>query len=379
MIDRTILRIICFFLVIAGVLVVVTVLAVRNINRSVATSDWVNHTHATISEAQDLLSAVHAGDSALRTYVITGDTRDQTAARSAWAEVAEHLEVVTALTRNDAGPRAQLATITPMVQRRIDAATELVTRRPAQSEAIAALQAIDSGGASLPEIARQIQNLKSDQMALLAEQDSQSFLQAQATRWTVWSGLALNVLLLAGVVWLIRDDLAARRRAALALETANQQLEEKVRERTAELVVVNEQLSTENLERQWANHALEHQLRYDRLIVDSIGDLVLVLTKVLNISRVNPPVVRVTGLEPPALINRPLSSIVRLTTKPGAGAPLIDPIAHALRSGHELRDAPAVVIDREGKEIPARLTFCPLRDSNKIVGGVTILNLQRKS
>ena len=58
-------------------------------------------------------------------------------------------------------------------------------------------------------------------------------------------------------------------------------------DRTAELASTNATLSTENLERQWANQALEHQLRYNHLIVDSINDLVFVLTKALNISRVN--------------------------------------------------------------------------------------------
>ena len=53
----------------------------------------------------------------------------------------------------------------------------------------------------------------------------------------------------------------ARRRAVTTLETANRDLDAKVRERTAELVASNEQLTIENLERRWANQALEHQHR----------------------------------------------------------------------------------------------------------------------
>jgi hypothetical protein len=52
-------------------------------------------------------------------------------------------------------------------------------------------------------------------------------------------------------------------------------------------------------ERRWASRALEHQLRYNQLIIDSIGELVFVLTKVLKISRVNPIVQAVMKQLPP--------------------------------------------------------------------------------
>lgn len=375
--DRTIRRIIIAFALIATVSIGVAIFAVKNINRSVATSDWVNHTHAVILESQDLLASLRAGDAAMRTFFLTGDARDQAAARAEFTAVSEHLEILSALTRSDSAQNAQVAGLAPLVQTRVQLASDLAGRRPTQAEAVSSLVAIDSGTASIGEIERRIDKLKSDQMALLAQQDTASYLQAQATRWTVWTGVGLNFLLLLGAAWLIRDDIEARRRAAAALESANQHLDRKVQERTAELVTANEQLANENLERQWANQALEHQLRYDQLIVNSIGDLVFVLTKVLNISRINPAVVEMTGFDPPALINRPIADIVRLTASGTAGSPMVDPIAHALRSGHELRDASAVVKDRRGVETPARLTVCPLRDGNKVVGGVVIVEVDR--
>ena len=72
--------------------------------------------------------------------------------------------------------------------------------------------------------------------------------------------------------------------------------------------------------RDWANQALEHQRRYDELIVNSIADLVFVFTKALNISRVNPAVVHFTGRQPKDLVNSPLSRTVRLTLGTAAAA-----------------------------------------------------------
>ena len=145
-----------------------------------------------------------------------------------------------------------------------------------------------------------------------------------------------------------------------------------MRERTAELASTNDRLTAENLERRWGNQALEHQLRYNDLIVNSLSDLVFVLTKATNVSRVNPAVVHLTGLETSQLINQPLARFVRLAST-GGETPLIDPIPRALKEGHDLRDLRGFIEDKRGRKTPVRFTLFPLRDRDKVVGGVVIL------
>jgi len=187
----------------------------------------------------------------------------------------------------------------------------------------------------------------------------------------------LDVLLLGGALWLIRDDIAARRRAAAALTEANVQLDAKVRERTTELTSANARLALENLERQWANQALEHQNHYNELIIDSINDLVLVLTKTLKISRVNSAVPHLTGWESVDLINQPLSRFVEVAASDsGAGSALADPLAQALRSGRDLRAQPATIEDKRGRRLRGRFSLFPLRDRDKVVGGVVTFQLE---
>ena len=111
----------------------------------------------------------------------------------------------------------------------------------------------------------------------------------------------------------MRDDLAARRRNNQILEQANATLEARVRERTAELVKSNSELKEENLERRWSHEALEHQLRYSQLIVNSVDELVFVVSRALNISRINPAVSRVTQWEPQELIAQSLRRALQLT------------------------------------------------------------------
>jgi CHASE3 domain sensor protein len=377
--DQTIRRVLAFFLLISVVLLVVAIEAVRNINRSAASSDWVNHTHAVILEAEGLLSSVRAGDGAMRTYVMTGDARDQAACREAFAQVAEHIEVAKALTRNEPAQSQQMLQLEALAAKRADTVREILTARQLENaEAVRKLLAADNGGETVSEIQRKVEKLKADEMALLAERDTAAYAQAQTTRWTVWVGVILDVLLLAGAAWLIRDDLAARRQAATALQEANQQLDAKVRERTTELAAANAQLALENLERQWTNQSLEHQLRYNQLIINSINDLVFVLTKGTKISRINPAAVHLIGLEAADLINQPLSRFVQLVNESGSKfAPLIDPIVIALKEGRDLRDQTAVLLDRRGRQTRVNFTLFPLRDRDKVVGGVVTLQLTR--
>jgi PAS domain S-box-containing protein len=375
--DKTIRRVAVFFLFIAAVLVAVAVMALRNVGKSVADSDWVNHTHAVILETEAVRSALLTADGLLHTYVLTGDARDMGACREALSDASENLDIAKALTRFEPEQNKQLAGIETLANKRAEFIQgALAARKAGDIATLREMLAADAGGTAIRDIQKAIDKLKGDELALLTDRDKASYLQAQATSWTVWTGVVLDVLLLAGAAWLVRDDLAARRLAASALQEANDQLEARVRERTAELGSANSRLSNENLERRWANHALEHQLRYNHLIVDSISDLVLVLTAALNISRVNPAVVRVTGLEPAELVNKPLSRVARLAPEANAAdAPLRDPIAQSLRDGRELQRRPAVVEDKRGRQMRALLSLFPLRDQDKVVGCVVTLQI----
>src|SRR5580700_5048908 len=93
-------RVVGLFVLMVAILVFITISAVRHIQETIKSNDWVNKTHAVIIEVNAVLSSLHAGDSALRTYLMTGDQRDQGAYRSAYAEMLEHLALAKALTKH---------------------------------------------------------------------------------------------------------------------------------------------------------------------------------------------------------------------------------------------------------------------------------------
>ncbi len=374
--DRTLRRVLVFFAVIAAVLVAVVAVSLRNLNRSVATSDWVNHTHALISELDALQPTLSAAEGELSRYLASGDPRDHAAYQDKFAELGERVDVITALTAgsDEAGPFGAIAEILARRARRASEVSSL--KRTGDTAALNLVLAGDATNDDHRELTRQIERFRERQTDLLSARDRASFQQAQTTRWTVLGGLGLDLLLLLGAAWLIRDDLAARRHAAAVLAQSNEQLEARVRERTAELTAANAKLAIQNLEERWAKQAIEHQNRYNLLIIDSISDAVFVVTKLMNISRLNPAAIHLTGFEPAELVDRPLARILALSQP---AKPTFDVLARTLVDGHELRDKPATLTPKDGPAVSVRLNVYPLRDRDKVVGGVVVLQVQSPS
>jgi len=375
--NKVFRRFVFLLLLVLAVLAFVIVRSLQNLNRSIASNDWVNHTHAEISEADAIEAGMEAAEAALRTYLLTGDQRDRVTCQEAFADLAGHVEVAKALTKGAPVENQQILQIETLLAQRASFARDLLKARDGASGAtVPQLLSGDTGAVAIHEIIRRLGDFKETENSLLAARDTAEYLQAQTTRWTELSGVALDVLLLAGAAWLVWDDLAARRRAVAALQEANTLLEVKVQERTAELTAANRRLTDQNLEGRWTNQALDHQLRYSQLIINSISDLVLVVTKALNISRINPAVTHLTGWNAADLVDRPLAHLVRFVREGEAKESLLfDPVAQALADGHDLRAQPALVTDSRGRQTPVHLHAYPVRDRDKVVGGVIVLQL----
>lgn len=371
--DKFLLRVCVLFLVILAVIVGTAVHALRALNRSVVSNDWVNQTHATIYQLENVLSTLRQADSLMRTYALTGDAADRRASREAFSRMHQHFDTVTALTRDDAAAQTTLRQLRAQAEAREAFAESIETARAAnRATQVQSLLATDAGGAAVAAIERGVATLRDAQFALLSERDHESYLQAQSTRWVVGLGIGVNLLLLAIVGWLLRTELALRRKVAATLADANAQLEVRVRERTAELTQSNQALRAENLARKWANASQEHQVRYNHLIVNAVNDLVFVVTKALTVTRINPAVVNLTARPDEEILTGPLAQVVRVAADPGTD---LDPLARALQEGREIHQLPVTVLARHDRTLPGQLTLLPLRDQDKVVGAIVVVQV----
>jgi CHASE3 domain sensor protein len=373
-------RVIGLFVLMLAILVFIALSAMKTLQEAKESSDRVNKTHAIILEINGVLSSLHAGDSALRAYLLTGDPRDQGAYRSAYAEVVEHLTVAKALTRSREEKelqKPQILKLENLISNRMNFTRSVVQARTQGGlDAARRLMAGHSDLESMSEIQFLVKNVTDQEKSLLRKRDQDSRLKALATRTTVFTGVLVNFVLLAFVAWLMRDALAARRRATLVLEEAGAQLEAKVRERTAELLKSNQSLKQENLERRWSGQALDHQLRYSQLIINSIDELVFVVSRALNISRINPAVSHQTNWEPQDLVAQSLDRVLRFNAEASAGSPPQNPVIFAMHEGREIQDRSALLLTKSGQTAPVRYSMVPLRDHDKVVAAVITVRMR---
>jgi len=373
--DKTLRAIYLLLAITAAIIVGVAISAIQAINRDAESSDWVNQTHAAIYELDGMLSNLQAGEGMMRTFALTGDLRDFTEARGDYFAVLEHHALALALTRDNPDMQSSLAPLEATVEARVALADSIKESIDAvrSDEVRAALQR-DAGTTAVAEFQSVINRLRNRQFELLSERDRESYRRAHTTRFVVGLGVATNLLLFAAVAWLIRDTLATRRRLTQTLQDANAVLEQKVQERTSELTATNRRLMRENMERKWTTLSQDRQLRYNHAIVNTVSDLVFVLSKALNVTRLNPVVAHATGLAEEEILGRPIADFLRLPAGE-TDAPTADRLARAVTEGRELISHPAELLDRSGKSRPGILSVVPLRDDNLPVGAVVVLRL----
>lgn len=369
-------RVIGLFVLMVAILVFVSISAVSTIESARRSSDWVNKTHSFMIEVNQVLASLHEGDSAMRAYLLTGDVRDQAAYRAAYGaqHMLYHLANAEAMTRKGEEQELQhtrIIELQNLISNRINFVRSVVLARNEHGlDAARQLMSSHPDVEDMDKIDFLVQSIIDEENSLLKTRDQDYRAKAQGTKIAVYTGAGVNLILLLFIIWLMRDDLAARRLAAIVLQEANATLETKVMERTAELQKSNETLKKENLERRWSNQALDHQLRYSALIINSINELVFVISRALNISRINPAVSHHTHFEPQDLIAQPLDRVLKLQAEGSSGSGPENPISFAMRQGREIQDRNGVILSKSGQGLPVRYSMFPLRDQDKVVGAV---------
>lgn len=346
--------------------------AVRQTWLSRAASAWVNHSHAVLSELKELVASAEALEGAHRGVVLTGMEVDLAVWRQAYASVAEHVSVVKALMATEPRHAAVVRELEGEVTRRLLFSRQVVeVRRARGMEAARSLLVADGAGPGVRKLRVLVAGVEHGENQLLLQRDRESTAQARATRRMVYLATTLNFVLLGVCFWVAWDDARVRRRHARFLEEANVVLEQRVRERTAELAKANADLEVENMERKWAHASLERSFRHSEQIIQTLSEAVVVVSRTGVILSANPAVHRLFGVGGEPLGGHSLSDYLSSVDEDGgnlewaAGAPNL-----AMLQNRSVSASRARVRRQDGPVEPVTLNVHPVLDSGKVVAAI---------
>ncbi len=170
----------------------------------------------------------------------------------------------------------------------------------------------------------------------------------------------------------VTRDLTERRRAEQELRRAHDELEERVRARTAELARSNEALRAEVTQRQRAEAELQDERERLAITLASIGDAVIATDPESRITFMNAVAARLTGWDPSEAVGRRLIEIFRIVneyTRQGVA----DPVAKVLASGVVCGLANhTILIARDGTERPIDDSAAPIQGDGQVRGVVLV-------
>ena len=157
----------------------------------------------------------------------------------------------------------------------------------------------------------------------------------------------------------LQREIDARTRAELELHRANQELERRVRERTAELAAINATLQGE-------------RERF-RTTLASIGDAVIATDTDGLVSYVNPVALAMTGWGEAEALGKPLRDVFTVIDEKSR-EPADHPAARVMQAGTVVGPEDSLVlVSRSGVEYPIDESAAPIRDRWGHVAGVVLV------
>src|SRR5579862_2450656 len=211
-------------LAVAGIiLLMVAGLLYRNGRNSIEASEWVSHTHEVLGELEATLSAVAEAQTAAGGYIITGQEVFLEPYRAAGLEVHANLDHLKSLTVDNPRQQGRLALLESAVTEKLDSMQQNIDLRKQYGfEAAQQRMATGIGTKQMDQVRTIISEMKHEEEDLLTRRALEFRANTRKTSLMFSCVIFLEFLLLGVVYYVLRRDVAQRKRADEALSESEE-------------------------------------------------------------------------------------------------------------------------------------------------------------
>jgi len=206
------------FAIAVFIIVAVGAAALRSTAATVESAGWVAHTLEVRAELEATFADLIGAETAVRGYVITGDTTYLTPYDSARVQLGGLLAELRALIADNPEQLKRLDSLATLVSVRLERSHWTVdTRRTGGSSAAARAVIGGRGKELMQQIRGMVRQMEDEEGRLLAQRSAALQSKARLARLAAWGGALIAVTLAVIASALISRELAGRRRAEQAL------------------------------------------------------------------------------------------------------------------------------------------------------------------
>ena len=244
-----------------------------NLQRISRNDGWVVHTHYVLDELRDILATLSAAESSQRSYLITADPHYLEPYTRAAALALKKVKHVRELTADNPSQQERVARLEPAIEKRLSFLRAGVDTRNARGlEGARDYVSAGQGREQMKMVSAVLNEMQAEELRLLALREHESRLSYRVAVATLLISTALGLGLVLAAYRVTIRELRTRAQGVEALARANDELEDRVLERTAELNSANESLQRSNRELEQFASVASHDLQEPLRKIQAFGD-----------------------------------------------------------------------------------------------------------
>ncbi|MBI5631977.1 MAG: CHASE3 domain-containing protein [Nitrospirae bacterium] len=238
----------------------------RNIDHFVVDNERVTHTYMVIEKLEEVLSLLKDAETGQRGFIITGKSSYLEPYQKGIVEVKDRIEELRRLTADNRAHRKLMEDLEHLVSLKFLELRETIDLRSRVGFA-ASVRVIEThrGKRIMDSIRKIISEMKTTEAAFLAQKLRESSQSAGVALGTLILGNVLAFIILVVSIALLFRQIAERKKAEDVLRGMNENLAERVEERTAELRKTNEALMAETNSRKQIEDELVRVQKFESL------------------------------------------------------------------------------------------------------------------